>query len=307
MSTSRVSTRPALASRSSSSSNSLSGNATRSPRTATSWRAASSRTSPISSTSPGCATPASSPAAAPERGAHPGDQLAEPERLGHVVVGADLEPDDGVDLGVAGGHHDDRHLRARRGAPDTRRCRRCGAASRRAGRGPGARRRTARSPRRRRRRPRPGTLPVRARRAGRRGTTARRRPRGSRALRPSELGRFRYGVPASGHASTASPSHWSIPLRRPGLRPRLRCISITLVDSAPASRPPATPPLHLHHNWSIPLRRPGLRPRLRCISIQALSWCSDVIAADSGWSGSTRRKVEPCPSTDSTVTSPPCA
>src|SRR3954466_11149233 len=58
-------------------------------------------------------------------------------------------------------------------------------------------------------------------------------------------GRFRYGVPASDHASAASPS--------------LR------VDSATASRPPATPPLHLHHSGSIPLRRPGLRPRLRCI------------------------------------------
>src|SRR3954468_8841665 len=60
-------------------------------------------------------------------------------------------------------------------------------------------------------------------------------------------GRFRYGVPASGHASAASPSH--------------------RVDSATASRPPATPPLHLHHIGSIPLRRPGLRPRLPCISM----------------------------------------
>ena len=48
-----------------------------------------------------------------QRGPHPGDELAEPERLRDVVVGTDLEPDDGVDLGVARGDHDDRHLRTR--------------------------------------------------------------------------------------------------------------------------------------------------------------------------------------------------
>jgi hypothetical protein len=37
-------------------------------------------------------------------------QLADPVRLGHVVVGADLEPDDRVDLCALRRHHDDRHL-----------------------------------------------------------------------------------------------------------------------------------------------------------------------------------------------------
>ena len=36
-----------------------------------------------------------------QRGAHARDQLAQAERLRHVVVGADFEPDDGVDLAVA--------------------------------------------------------------------------------------------------------------------------------------------------------------------------------------------------------------
>ena len=47
--------------------------------------------------------------AAPQDRAHAGDQLAQAERLGHVVAGAELEPEDDVDLGVAGGDHDDRH------------------------------------------------------------------------------------------------------------------------------------------------------------------------------------------------------
>src|SRR4029450_7352977 len=46
----------------------------------------------------------------PEQGADPGHQLAEGERLGAVVVGAHLGPAHPVDLGVAGGEHEDRHL-----------------------------------------------------------------------------------------------------------------------------------------------------------------------------------------------------
>ena len=45
-----------------------------------------------------------------QHGAHAGDQLAQPVRLGDVVVGADLEADDRVDLGALGRDHDDRHL-----------------------------------------------------------------------------------------------------------------------------------------------------------------------------------------------------
>jgi len=44
-----------------------------------------------------------------EHGAHARNQLAEPEGLRHVIGGAELEPQDDVDLGVPGGHHDDRH------------------------------------------------------------------------------------------------------------------------------------------------------------------------------------------------------
>ena len=44
-----------------------------------------------------------------EDGADPRCELAQRERLGHVVVGAELEADDLVDLGVLRGEHDDRH------------------------------------------------------------------------------------------------------------------------------------------------------------------------------------------------------
>jgi hypothetical protein len=42
--------------------------------------------------------------------AHARDQLARRERLGDVVVGAELEADDAVDLVAARGQEDDRHL-----------------------------------------------------------------------------------------------------------------------------------------------------------------------------------------------------
>jgi hypothetical protein len=51
--------------------------------------------------------------AAAQLGAHAAEQLAHREGLGDVVVGADLEPDDLVDLGVLGGQEDDRHGAAR--------------------------------------------------------------------------------------------------------------------------------------------------------------------------------------------------
>ena len=50
-------------------------------------------------------------APAPEYRAHPGDQFPGRERLGHVVVGAELEADDLVNLTVLRGQHDDRHVR----------------------------------------------------------------------------------------------------------------------------------------------------------------------------------------------------
>ena len=51
---------------------------------------------------------------APQERLDPAHQLAQPERLGQVVVGSQLEPDDLVDLVVASGQDEDRHLRAGR-------------------------------------------------------------------------------------------------------------------------------------------------------------------------------------------------
>jgi hypothetical protein len=48
---------------------------------------------------------------APEDRLHPGDELARVEGLRHVVVGADLQPDDLVDVLVPGREHQDRHVR----------------------------------------------------------------------------------------------------------------------------------------------------------------------------------------------------
>src|SRR5581483_7132816 len=47
--------------------------------------------------------------AAAQHRANAGDQLARGVRLGDVVVGAEFQPDDLVDLAVAGRHHDHRH------------------------------------------------------------------------------------------------------------------------------------------------------------------------------------------------------
>ena len=49
---------------------------------------------------------------APQERLDPAHQLAQPERLRQVVVRAELEPDDLVDLVVAGGQDEDRRLRA---------------------------------------------------------------------------------------------------------------------------------------------------------------------------------------------------
>ena len=49
---------------------------------------------------------------APQHGADAGRELARRERLRHVVVGAELEPDDPVGLLASRGEHDHRELRA---------------------------------------------------------------------------------------------------------------------------------------------------------------------------------------------------
>ena len=56
-------------------------------------------------------------ARAPQRRLHAGAELAQRERLGDVVVGAELEAEDLVDLLGLGREHDDRHRRARAQAP----------------------------------------------------------------------------------------------------------------------------------------------------------------------------------------------
>src|SRR3989304_1491719 len=48
---------------------------------------------------------------AAEHGAHPGAQLARAERLGHVIIRAELEPDQLVRLVRARGEHHDRPAR----------------------------------------------------------------------------------------------------------------------------------------------------------------------------------------------------
>jgi hypothetical protein len=50
---------------------------------------------------------------ATQDGADPGYELAQPVGLGDVVVGADLEADDSVELGPLRGDHDHRHLALR--------------------------------------------------------------------------------------------------------------------------------------------------------------------------------------------------
>jgi hypothetical protein len=47
---------------------------------------------------------------AAKNGFHPGDELAGVERLGQVIVGADLQADDLVDVLVSRGQHQDRDV-----------------------------------------------------------------------------------------------------------------------------------------------------------------------------------------------------
>ncbi len=49
-------------------------------------------------------------AGAPQQRPHPRRELAGAERLGDVVVGAELQPPHEILLGVPGGQHDDRHV-----------------------------------------------------------------------------------------------------------------------------------------------------------------------------------------------------
>ena len=146
----RVKTRPGSDASSCSSSNSDVVSRTSAPSTTTS-RACRSISMPPTDEARAAALGEVQTAAAQQR-AHAAGELGERERLGDVVVGARLEADDDVGLGVARGQQDDRQRARRRGSPGRRRGRSCPASSRRGSRGRTRRARPRAAPRRRRRR-----------------------------------------------------------------------------------------------------------------------------------------------------------
>ena len=77
----------------------------------------SMRSSPTSSGSSSALLAVAAHPGAAQRGPDPAAELAHAERLGDVVVGAELEAEDLVDLLGLGGEHDDRHGAARAQAP----------------------------------------------------------------------------------------------------------------------------------------------------------------------------------------------
>ena len=98
---------PGSRARAASSSNSFGVSASSTP-SSSARRARSSTSRPP--TRSGAATRSGS-SDAPRDGTDAGDQLAQPERLDDVVVGAELEADDSIRFLAARGHDDDRHLR----------------------------------------------------------------------------------------------------------------------------------------------------------------------------------------------------
>ena len=100
-----------------------------------------------------------------------------------------------------------------------------------------------------------------------------------------------FGAPSPTTATTVLEVRWAV----------RRMVASGPVDPAAASRPPATPPLHLHHHGSIPRRRPGLRPRLRCISITTGRFRGGVPASGHASAAS------PSPRVDSAAASRPPA
>ena len=97
--------RPGRAASSASRSNSVGVRCTTSPASRTSRAAGSISSSPSRSDVAGRRRP---PLHAPQQRAHPRDQLARRERLGHVVVGADRQPDQQVGLLAARRQHQHR-------------------------------------------------------------------------------------------------------------------------------------------------------------------------------------------------------
>ena len=110
---SRVNTRPGELAIASSSSNSTNVVLTSCPRTLTARLAGSMRSSPVSTAGSSARSVGPAQLGAAQRGLDAAAELAHGERLGDVVVGAELEPEHLVDLLRLGGEHDDRHRRAR--------------------------------------------------------------------------------------------------------------------------------------------------------------------------------------------------
>ena len=81
---------------------------TRSPSTSTSWRPRSMCRPPRRAHRRAAVHAVE--LAPPQDRAHAAQQLRRRERLRHVVVRAELEPEHAVDLGVARGEHQDRHV-----------------------------------------------------------------------------------------------------------------------------------------------------------------------------------------------------
>ena len=210
-------------------------------------------------------------ARAAQRRLHAAAELAQRERLGDVVVGAELEAEDLVDLLGLGGEHDDRHRRARAQPPADLEAVEARASSRRARRG-----RTVGSPKRASA-SRPSArlhdlVAVLAQRDSRAasGSTARRRRAGCGAVRssiwPSRTGyaqlpcRFRMLDPRIYRAAL-------VPGAARADRRRVLAAGSPAADRARRSRPtPSTAPrahgeLDGARRAPIPARRAGRRRR----------------------------------------------
>src|SRR5262245_46314641 len=84
---------------------------TRVPPLVSTLRASRSTTKPENDRRRRAGAADASPGSTQDR-ANPGEELARVERLAQIVVGAELEPDNAIDVVVPGGQHDNRHRAA---------------------------------------------------------------------------------------------------------------------------------------------------------------------------------------------------